>query len=391
MYRKSMIFIQNNEDLQALCLEMARKPFIAIDTEFIRERTFWPELCLIQLASDGVEACIDAYSDIDMACFGELLNNASIVKVFHSSRQDLEIFYNMFGRVPLNIFDTQIAAMACGLEEMCSYQKLVSSFLGITLDKGQRFTDWSHRPLTDKQLRYALNDVIYLRDIYKIMISDLTKRNRIDWIRSDMEALSDDKIYRIEPEDAWKRIKTHICDKEFLGVLKEVAKWRELEAMKSNRPRKLIMKDEVLLEISSCRPSSKDELASMRGVPRGFAESRHGVAILQAVKRGMENPVDDLMECTHNHVRRHIPQGLPDMLKLLLNIKASEANVAPHLIASASDLEEIACNTDNADTKILSGWRYDIFGRYALALCHGRISISYDSHIKKVILLSNEA
>lgn len=382
-----MLFIQKNEDLQTLCAELAEKPYFAIDTEFIRERTFWPELCLVQIAADGVEACIDALAGLDMSCFYDILNNKDIVKVFHSCRQDLEIFYVLSGKVPCNVFDTQVAGMVCGMEEMASYQKLVSTMLGVTLDKGQRFTDWAKRPLTDKQIKYALCDVTYLLQAYKIMIKQMTENGRLSWIKSDMEALCDEKLYEVNPDNAWKKVRTHIKDKKSLGVLKEIAKWRELEAMHVNLPRKQVLKDEVLLEIASCQPTSKEELAGMRGLPRRFAKNRLAEPLLQAVQRGLENPAQleeesPLENNNHHSHNSKNPQFLSEILGLLLDIKATEAKVAGHLIASANDLDEIARYSDNAKTKTLSGWRYDIFGRSALALCHGDISLSYnpDSH-----------
>lgn len=381
-----MLFIQKNEDLQTLCAELAEKPYFAIDTEFIREKTFWPVLCLVQIAADGVEACIDALAGLDMSCFYEILNNKNIVKVFHSCRQDLEIFYDLSGKVPCNVFDTQIAGMVCGKDEMISYQNLVSSTLGIDIDKGQRFTDWSKRPLTEKQIKYAMCDVTYLLDIYKIMIKQITENGRIHWVKSDMQALCDEELYKVKPAEAWKRIKTHVKDKKTLGVLKELAKWRELEAMNINRPRKLILKDEVLLEIATCKPTEKQELANMRGLPNGFERSRFATSVLDAVKTGLQNPLctEDLP--VHHHSRGHILPLLNEMLNLLLDIKAAEAQVAGHLIATADDLEDIARHGEKAETKALTGWRYDIFGRFAVALCQGKLSISYNPDIHKVVI-----
>ncbi len=379
-----MLFIQKNEELQTLCAELAKKPYFAIDTEFIRERTFWPELCLIQIASDGVEAVIDALSGLDMSCFYEILHNENIVKVFHSCRQDMEIFYNLSGKTPCNIFDTQIAGMVCGLEEMASYQRLIYFMLGIELDKGQRYTDWSKRPLTDKQLQYALCDVTYLLQAYKIMIKQLNDNGRLDWVKPDMLALCDESLYKVEPDSAWKRIKHHIKSKKSLSVLKELAKWREIEAMTSNRPRKQVMKDEVLLELAACQPLNKDDLKGLRGVSFGFAKSRLADPLLRAVKTGLENPLpqDEVPEIHNPHTQT--PEFLREFLSLLLNIKASEARVAPHLIASSDDLTEIARYGEKAKVKTLSGWRHEIFGRSALALCRGEISFSYNPESQSV-------
>lgn len=372
------VLIQKNEELKDFCRKLKGHPFITVDTEFIREKTYWPRLCLIQLASVDDAACVDPLADgIDLTPVFEIMQDETIVKVFHAARQDVEIFYHLTGKVPAPLFDTQVAAMVCGFGESVSYQTLVSKLLKTEIDKTMRFTDWSRRPLSEKQVKYALCDVTYLRDVYAKLTEILEQTQRTDWVAEEIAFLSDPKTYENDPQEAWLRIKQSSNNPEFLAILQALAAWREEEAQKHDRPRKHIMRDELLLEIAANAPKTLEEMKGMRSLPQGFAEGRLGTAARNVIAQTLAR---DPASFPEHPVKRDLPKGtraLAKMLKLLLTVKAEQNDVAEKLIASSDDVDLLAAE-DNPDIPALKGWRFDVFGKDATALKNGKLALCYN-------------
>ena len=367
--------IQTTEELIQFCERLRQYPFITIDTEFIREKTYWPQLCLIQMASVDEAACIDPLAKgIDLSCVFDLMQESSVTKVFHAARQDAEIFYHLTGRVPAPLFDTQVAAMVCGFGESVSYQTLVSRLAHTDIDKTTRFTDWSRRPLTEKQLRYALSDVTHLRTVYKALLEELEKSGRRPWFSQEIAVLQDEKTYRNDPQDAWKKIKQNSGNPEFLALLRALAAWREEEAQRLDRPRKHVLRDEQLLEIAACAPTRPAEMNGLRGLSQGFAEGRMVSAILALVRSVKEQDVQSYPETPSVHSMPKGTKALVKLLKMLLTIKAEQNGVAEKLIASAEDIDRLASENE-PDIPALKGWRFDLFGQDALALKEGRTAV----------------
>jgi len=382
-----MTLITTTKDLKVLCTRLKKSDFVTVDTEFIRERTYWPNLCLIQVAGDDEEAyAIDPLAEgLDMEPFHELLLNKEVLKVFHACRQDLEIFYNHMGKLPTPIFDTQVAAMVCGYGEQVSYEVLVNSIVKKQLDKSSRFTDWAMRPLTAKQLKYALADVTHLRKIFLKLAERIEELERTNWIRDEMKNLSNKENYISRPEDAWERIKIPSHKIRALCVLKEVAAWREKLAQQADVPRGRILKDEALAEIATHPPTTQEALGKMRNVNRGFAESDRALELLDAVKRGMEM---DEKDSPQREARTQMPPGMGptvDLLRVLLKLKCEEAQVAPKLLCLASDLELIAAFGKDAEVPAMSGWRFKLFGKEALDLRDGKLAIAVDGGKLKLV------
>ena len=382
-----MTLITTTKDLKTLCTKLKKSDFVTVDTEFIRERTYWPNLCLIQVAGDDDEAyAIDPLAeDMDMEPFHELLLNKEVLKVFHACRQDLEIFYNHMGKLPTPIFDTQVAAMVCGYGEQVSYEVLVNSIVKKQLDKSSRFTDWSMRPLTSKQLKYALADVTHLRKIFLKLAERIEELERTGWIKDEMKNLSNKENYISLPEDAWERIKIPSHKIRALCVLKEVAAWREKLAQQADVPRGRILKDEALAEIATHPPTTQEALGKMRNVNRGFADSERALELLDAVKRGMEM---DEKDSPQREARVQMPPGMGptvDLLRVLLKLKCEEAQVAPKLLCLASDLELIAAFGKDAEVPAMSGWRFKLFGKEALDLRDGKLAIAVDGGKLKLV------
>lgn len=370
-----MRVITKTADLEGLCQELARQPFVAVDTEFMRETTYWPKLCLIQAAAPGVEAVIDPLSaDLDLAPFLALMANRDVLKVFHAARQDLEIFLKLGGALPHPVFDTQIAAMACGYGDSVAYDALVQQVLKRRLDKSSRFTDWSRRPLSDSQLAYALADVTHLSEVYPRLHEKLAKEDRLSWIDEEHAYLLNPEIYDTTPEKSWQRLKLRKTTADYVLGLQIAAAWRERQAQQRDVPRGRVVKDEALYEIAEHRPKSAGDFDRMRAVPRGFGNSRAAQDLLQALDRGFADPNRPV----YKHERGPpLPSGLgptAELLKVLLRLEAESHNVAPRLIASASDVEAIAAS-DTADVAALVGWRRKVFGERALALKHGKIAL----------------
>ncbi len=369
-----MRIITTTDDLAAFSADLAARPFFAVDTEFMREKTYWPILCLIQAAADGVEAIIDPMAPgIDLAPFLATLKNPDVLKVFHAARQDIEIFYELMGETPSSIFDTQIAAMACGFGEQIGYEPLMRSLVGAAIDKSSRFTDWARRPLSDAQLHYALSDVTHLRDAYKLIRTRLDAEGRFGWIEAEMAALADPSLYRVDPAAAWTRLKLRGVRPGDLGPIIKLAEWREREAQEKDLPRGRVLKDEAIFELARMKPSTPVELASARTMPNGFERSRAAGGILDAVAAGRAIARSDLPELEKPVRRAPPPPDVVELLKVLLKRQSEAFAVAPRLIATAQDLEDIALG--DAGAPALSGWRREVFGELAERLLAGKLAL----------------
>jgi len=373
-----MRIITDTAGLEALAAELAEAPYVAIDTEFMRDQTYWPKLCLIQAAGPDVEAIIDPLAEeIDLAAFYKLLGSKKVMKVLHAARQDVEIFHHQGGVIPEPLFDTQIAAMVCGFGESASYETLVRKLAKADIDKSARFTDWSRRPLSKRQLEYALADVTYLRLVYEILSKELQKTGRAKWVEEEEATLKDPATYQLEPAEAWRRLKPRSGNKRFLAVLAGVAAWREREAQERDVPRNRILKDEALLEIAAHPPPDAEHLGQIRALPNGYANSRAGKALIAAVKEALAGPPPEGMTPPE---RRRGPEASPaalDLLKTLLRLRATQYRVAPRLVAGSTDLERLAAGDDEG-VAALHGWRAEVFGRDAVALREGRLALALE-------------
>ncbi len=368
--------IDDNETLAQFCAQMSASSYITVDTEFIRDRTYWPRLCLVQVANHDLARAIDPLADgIDLSPLTELLANPKVIKVFHAARQDVEIFVHQNDAVPTPMFDTQIAAMVCGFGDSVGYDRLVEKLAGARIDKGSRFTDWSRRPLSDKQIGYALDDVTHLLQVYQSLCGQLEKSDRAQWLEEEMAVLTNTATYKQTPEDSWRRLKLRSRNKRYLGVAKEVAAWREREAQRRNMPRGHVLKDEAIQELAAEMPESIENLARLRAVSKGLAEGPAGQGLLAAIQLGRNMAVEDVPEPTAQVV---LPRGLGpliSLLKVLLKTNCEEHDVAQKLVATTADLERIAAD-DDADVAALRGWRKEIFGADALDLKHGRLAMT---------------
>ncbi len=382
-----MSLITTTESLAAFCARQATAEFITVDTEFMREKTYWPQLCLVQVAGPGEAVAIDPLADgLDLRPLYDLMANPSVLKVFHAARQDIEIFFHLAGRVPAPLFDTQVAAMVCGFGDSVSYETLVSKLAGVRVDKSSRFTDWSLRPLTERQLAYALSDVIHLRPIFDKLHKRLVKSGRAHWLDQEMRILTDPATYTVDPETVWLRFKVRSAKPRFRAILREVAAWREREAQGRDMPRGRVLRDEAALEIAAHAPTSVEDLARVRGLGRSFAEGRMGADLLAAVARGVALPDD---RCPREPSGGEIPLGVAavvELLRVLLKMKCEDHHVASKLVANSSDLDAIAAD-DNADVLALTGWRRELFGEDALALKHGRVAIAMSGNRIKLVPL----
>ncbi|MEO1136610.1 MAG: ribonuclease D [Pseudomonadota bacterium] len=369
-----MQVITTTDDLAAFTKTLREQPYVAVDTEFMREKTYWPILCLIQAAAGDAEAIVDPLADaIDLSPFLEMMTDKKVVKVFHAARQDLEIFHRLIGYVPTPLFDTQIAAMACGFGDQIGYEPLMRTLLKAKIDKGSRFTDWSRRPLTEAQLNYALSDVTHLRDAYPLLTRSLEKRERRHWVEEEMEALNDGDLYYVHPEKAWKRLKLKGVRPKEMGVVIKLAEWREREAQTKDTPRSRVLKDESIFELARLRPKDVKALARARSIPSGFERSRAGGAILETIREGAALSAGHLPNVDKSE-REKAPADVVDLLKVLLKTQCEAFHVAPKLIASSGDIEALALN-DKADIPALQGWRREIFGEPALRLKRGEVAL----------------
>ena len=369
--------ITTTEELAQVCARMARHPFVTVDTEFLRETTYYPLLCVAQIASPDEAFVIDALAPgIDLGPLFDLLTNEKVVKVFHAARQDIEIVWNMAKKIPHPIFDSQVAAMVLGYGDSISYDQLVQRITGDMLDKSHRFTDWTRRPLSDAQLTYAVSDVTHLRDIYLKLSADLEKRGRLNWVEAEMGGLTSPETYRMEPEKAWERLKNRVRKPKELAVLIEVAAWREREAQTRDVPRSRVLKDDVLGDIAVQAPSTVEKLGQLRSLPKGFERSRWGEAIVEAIARGIARDPKTLPRLDRF---RPAPNGAAtvELLKVLLRMTAESNGVAAKVIATVDELDRIAAD-DDADVPSLKGWRRELFGEKALALKHGKLALAVD-------------
>jgi ribonuclease D len=379
-----MKLITTTDDLAAFCKPLAATEFIAVDTEFMRERTYWPKLCLAQVAGPDDAAAIDALAEgIDLAPLDELMANAKVLKVFHAARQDLEIFYLRMNKVPQPLFDTQVAAMVCGHGEAASYESLATKLAKAKIDKSSRFTDWSRRPLSDRQISYALSDVTHLRVVYEKLRRQLDKTGRLSWIAEEMAVLNDPAIYRADPEQAWRRLKPRGASPRLLGTLKEAAAWRERTAQRIDIPRQRLLRDEQLLEIASHAPKTTEDLAMTRGLGRGFAEGWQGRELMEAIERARNVPDAELPTRDKPPEQLRAPSAVVDLLRTLLRVKAEQAGVAGRLVAGADELDRLAAG--KRDVPALRGWRREVFGGDAVDLIEGRLALSLAGDQAKLI------
>ena len=370
--------ITTTDSLAQACARLAKHPCVTIDTEFLRESTYYPILCVMQMASPDEALVVDALApDIDLAPFFALMADERVLKVFHAGRQDIEIVWHRAGLIPHPVFDTQIAAMVLGHGDSISYEQLVQRITGDHLDKSHRFTDWSRRPLSKAQIAYAISDVTHLRDIYLALSADLAKRGRIEWVNEEMEILTSPDTYRAEPERAWQRVRTRARKPKELAVLMEVAAWREREAQSRDVPRGRVLKDDALGDIAVQAPTSMEKLAALRSLPRGFERSKWGEAILQAVERGLARDLKSLPRIERSRTAVN-GAAIVELLKVLLRMTAERHAVAAKVIATVEDLERIAAD-DEADVAALKGWRRELFGEKALALKHGRLALAIEN------------
>jgi ribonuclease D len=372
-----MTLITENTDLAAFCKRLAGAELIAVDTEFMRERTYWPKLCLVQVAGQEEAAAIDPLADgMDLAPLFALLSAPDTLKVFHAARQDLEIFHKLMGgTLPQPVFDTQVAAMVCGFGDQVSYETLAAKLAKARIDKSSRFTDWSLRPLSARQIDYALSDVVHLVPVYRKLAARLQSSGRADWLGEEMAALTDPANYATDPQQAWRRIKSRSGSGRLLAVLRELAAWREREAQGRDVPRAWVLRDEAMMEIAHHTPRTADELARTRGLARKFAESATGEALLAAVARGLAVPETELPSID---LRKEIPRGIAavaDLLKVVLKMKCDEADVAQRLVASAEEVELIAASGEDAGVHALTGWRRQVFGEAALKVRSGDLAL----------------
>jgi len=376
-FAPTMDLIATSDDLAAVCTRMARHPFVTVDTEFLRETTYYPLLCVAQMASPEEAVVIDALATgIDLAPFFALMANEKIVKVFHAARQDIEIVWNMAKTIPHPIVDTQVAAMVLGYGDSISYDQLVQRITGDTLDKSHRFTDWTRRPLSDAQIAYALSDVTHLRDVYTKLATDLDRRGRNNWVEAEMDVLTSPDTYRADPERAWERLKSRVRKPKELAVLIEIAAWREREAQSRDVPRGRVIKDDVLGDIAVQAPTTLERLANLRSLPKGFERSRWGEQIIEAVKRGLGRDHKTLPRLDRFRPATN-GAATVELLKVLLRMTAERHSVAAKVIATVDDLDRIAAD-DDADVPAMKGWRRELFGEKALALKHGRLALAVD-------------
>ena len=387
---EAMAVIADNTSLTKICDRLIKSSYITVDTEVMRDQTYWPRLCLVQIADEHEAAAIDTLAKgINITPLLNLLTNPRILKIFHAARQDLEIFYRLMGRLPSPIFDTQIAAMVCGFGDSAGYDTLVRKLTDETIDKSSRFTDWALRPLSQRQINYALGDVTHLRQVYIKLNEMLGQNNRHNWMDEELSILRDTKNYTFEPEDAWRRIKYRTPKPRFLAILKEVAAWREIEAQNKDIPRNRIVRDESLIEISHHAPKNINDLSRARGLSLKKAEGYLGKALLNAVKVGLNVPIENLPEVKRD---APLPKGIgpiTDLLKVLLKLKCEKHDVAQKLIATVNDMEQIAAFGQNANVPALQGWRQEVFGIDALRLRSGQLAMVIKDHHLELVEINN--
>ncbi|MDE2319645.1 MAG: ribonuclease D [Rhodospirillales bacterium] len=387
MNENNIEFIATSEALATLCTRLETEAFVTVDTEFMREKTYYPELCLVQLAGANDVAVVDALAPgMDLAPLGRLLAKPDVVKVFHACRQDVEIFLLLFDAVPTPLFDTQVAAMVAGFGDQVGYDSLVASLTGGHIDKAHRFSDWSARPLSKSQINYAAADVTHLREVYEKLLAKLEKEGRLEWLGEEMGILKRPETYRVDPERAWERLKIRSNNRRQLGLAKAIAAWREREAQRINIPRGRLLKDEQIPEIASLAPDDADSLAKARGVSAGFASGKSGISLLAAIAGAKALPEAELPKPERQRETPKASPALVSLLKVLLAAAAEKNNVAARLVASSDDIEALALD-ETAPNPVLEGWRREMFGETALRLIRGQIAISTQGKRIKIVEL----
>jgi ribonuclease D len=374
-----MDLIKTQNELDSVVRELAKSEFVTVDTEFIRETTFWPELCLIQMAAPGVTALVDPLAaGIDLTPFFELMANEAVTKVFHAARQDIEIIFHRGGLIPHPVFDTQVAAMVCGFGDSVSYDQLVQKTTGVRLDKSSRFTDWRYRPLSDKQLEYAVADVTHLIDVYHHLKAELERENRAHWLNEEMEVLTSRQTYDPHPEDAWKRLKMRLRKPQELAIVQAVAAWREREARERNVPRGRVLKDDAIYEIAQQGPRDATALGRLRTTPKGWERSSTATALLTVVNAALGMPKDEMPKLPKLPQSQEGSSAASELLKVLLRMVAEAEGVAAKVLASSDDIDRLAADGEDADVPALHGWRREVFGDRALQLVRGEIALKFE-------------
>lgn len=374
-----MDLITKQKDLEAAIAALKKSDFVTVDTEFIRETTFWPELCLIQMATADITVLVDPLaSDIDLKPFFELMADENVVKVFHAARQDIEIIHHLGGLIPHPVFDSQVAATVCGFGDSVSYDQLVSKITGAHIDKSSRFTDWRRRPLTDKQLSYAAADVTHLIDVYKHLREELQREGRAHWLNEEMAVLTARETYDPHPDDAWKRLKLRIKKPIELAVLQQVAAWREREARERNVPRGRVLKDDAIYEVAQQQPKDTEALGRLRTIPKGWERSSTATSLLGAVARAVATPKEELPRLPRPQQAPEGAAAAAELLKVFLKLVADREGVAPKMLASSDDIDRIAADGEDAQVPAMSGWRRDVFGNEALRLVRGELALRFN-------------
>lgn len=380
------MIIQTQDQLNTLCAALSACPYLTIDTEFLRDKTYFPKLCLLQMAGPGVDAAaIDPLlPGLDWEPVRALMANEKVLKVFHAARQDLEIFYHLYKVLPTPIYDTQVAAMVCGFGDQVAYNALVRELTGQELEKNAQFTDWSRRPLSPKQIRYALDDVVYLREVYEKLHARLVKQGREQWVFEEMNILNSPRTYQNPPEESWKRIKVRSDKSDVLMILKSLAAWREEQAVARDIPRSRILKDETIADIAMYKPRDEDSLLQIRSLPSDIARGKIGKQVLEIVNAALDSPRENWPKMPRKEAFPKNAQGTLEMLKMLLRINCAEEDVAAKLVADSEDLEAIAVEA-NPDVPAMHGWRFEMFGKDALDLKAGKIALRLEKgRVKKV-------
>jgi ribonuclease D len=381
--------ITTTADLAAACQRLADAPAVMVDTEFLRETTYYPKLCVIQLAGPEVDYVVDALAPgLDLGPFLELMRDERVLKVFHAGRQDIEIVFHLGGLVPHPVFDTQVAAMVLGFGEAISYDQLVHRITGAIIDKSSRFTDWARRPLTDKQLAYARADVTHLRDVYAYLAKRLADAGRTEWVKEEMEILTSRSTYDMKPEDAWERLKLRVRKPVELAIVQELAAWREREARSRDVPRSRVMKDEALFELAGEQPTEPSRLAGLRSFSKGFEKSRMGEEVVALVRAVLARPRDQLPQLPRHKPAAEGSGAAVDLMKVLLKLVSEREGVASKVLATVDDLEAIAAD-DHAAVPALMGWRRELFGEEALKLKRGELALSFDG--RRIVALETDA
>jgi ribonuclease D len=384
-----MSLITTSDELARICGRMAKHSYVTVDTEFLRETTFWPKLCVVQLASDEEAVAIDALADgLDLTPFLDLMRNEAVLKVFHAARQDIEIIWKLCGATPKPLFDSQVAAMVCGFGDQVSYEQLATTLAGAKIDKSSRFTDWSRRPLTEAQITYALADVTHLRTVYQKLKARLEKTDRSEWLSEEITFLTDVETYEQKPENAWMRLKNRARKPKDLAVLMEVSEWREREAQAKDVPRSRILKDDTLVDVALTAPVSIEALGRLRTIPQGYERSKTGQDLIACVQRGLERDLAALPPMGRERNNSNASSAVVQLLKVLLQTTSERHHVATKMIATVDDLEMIA-SEEAADVPALKGWRHELFGRMALELKAGKMALSVESG--KIVCQSLEA